>query len=53
MFGGEMVKHQCHHFIIIVSPHKNAAFASDLPDHESSLREVPYGLAPIPEVGNA
>jgi hypothetical protein len=32
MVGGEMVKNQCHHFIVIVSPHNNAAFASDLPD---------------------
>jgi hypothetical protein len=46
-----MVKHQCDHFIVIVSPHKNAAFASDLPDHEGSLRKVPYGFSPNPRGG--
>jgi len=27
MVGGEMIKHQCHHFIVVVSADKNAAFA--------------------------
>jgi hypothetical protein len=39
-----MVKHLCHHFIIGVSADNNAAFASDLPDHESSHCDVPYGF---------
>jgi hypothetical protein len=43
-----MVKHLCHHFIIGVSADNNAAFASDLPDHESSHCDVPYGFGPNP-----
>ena len=43
-----MIKHQCHHFIVVVSADKNAAFASDLPDHETFLREIPYGFSPNP-----
>jgi hypothetical protein len=43
-----MVKHLCHHFIIVLSADDNAAFASDLPDHENSLCNVGYGFSPDP-----
>jgi len=38
MVRGEMLKHQCHHLIVAGSANQNAAFASDLSDHESIHR---------------
>ena len=46
MVGGDMLKQQCHHFIVTASADQNAAFAFDLPDHESFHRQTPYGFKP-------
>ena len=47
-----MLKHQCHHFIVVGSANMNAAFAFDLPDHESPFAKF-HTVAPMPKASNA